>query len=262
MFDEREIVCVETIFGPMLAYAGDLITGQLVDFGAHTRPELAFLLTAVRSGDAVFDLGAHIGSFTVPLALAAGAAGRVLAVDAIAANIRLVERNAALNGVAERVAVRCTLVAPTHLLEPIADDGNTGATYFRAASTPWCGDVTTIDALAAEYFVPSLIKIDIEGGEAAALAASDVVRAYRPAIYAEISPKHLARAGSSVAELDALLRGLDYRLFRNAGPRNAAHDDFDAVEMDALADIGRMYDVLAVNREDARAENLSRSARR
>jgi hypothetical protein len=48
------------------------------------------------------------------------------------------------------------------------------------------------------------------------------------------------------------LRALGYRLFRNAGPRNAAHDRFEAVELDALGDEPRLYDVLAIHRDDDR----------
>ena len=63
---------VDTIFGRIRAFPGDLITEQLVSFGAHTRPELAFLLNMVDEGDGVFDLGAHIGTFALPIARKVG----------------------------------------------------------------------------------------------------------------------------------------------------------------------------------------------
>ena len=65
----------------MEAFANDLVTNQIKKFGAHTRPELAFLLSVVDEGDAVFDIGGHIGTFAIPLAQKVGPSGRVLVVE-------------------------------------------------------------------------------------------------------------------------------------------------------------------------------------
>jgi hypothetical protein len=62
----------------------------------------------------------------------------------------------------------------------------------------------------------------------------------------------LRRQGATVIELDRLLRGNGYRLFRNAGERNAAHDNFVVAELSALMDGGRFLDVVAVHRDDER----------
>lgn len=255
--DEREratagLLRVETVFGPMLAYPDDVVTRQLVEFGAHTRPELAFLLSIVRDGDRIFDLGAHIGTFAVPLARRAGPTGRVVAVEAVRDFLLVAAENAALNGLSERIELRCALVAPSDRYEAVHDRANTGATFFQAAGDAWPGEVVTIDALAAQTFVPDLIKIDVEGLEAWALTTSAVVRERKPVLYAEISARQLARSGASAAGLGDALRALGYRLFRNAGPRNAAHDRFEAVELDALGDEPRLYDVLAIHRDDDR----------
>lgn len=48
----------------MRAPADDLITQQLIAFGAHTRNELAMLLTFIDPDDVVVDVGAHIGTFS------------------------------------------------------------------------------------------------------------------------------------------------------------------------------------------------------
>ncbi|MFW6772719.1 FkbM family methyltransferase [Nocardioides sp. CPCC 205120] len=54
------------------------------------------------------------------------------------------------------------------------------------------GDHVTIDDLAAEHFVPDLIKLDIEGGEVAALrGAARVLEDRRPAIQLEVHGKEI-----------------------------------------------------------------------
>ena len=72
---DMTVVAARTIFGPFACFADDLINEQLLKFGAHTRNELAMLLAFVEAGDVVYDIGAHIGSFAVPLAAAVGESG-------------------------------------------------------------------------------------------------------------------------------------------------------------------------------------------
>ena len=41
---------VDTVFGRIWTFDNDIITNQILQFGAHTRPELAFLLSVIRPG--------------------------------------------------------------------------------------------------------------------------------------------------------------------------------------------------------------------
>ena len=102
----REIVSVTTVYGSMFAFSDDLVTRQIRDFGTHTRPEVAFLLSVVREGDRVFDIGAHIGTFTVPLAQKVGPAGAVVAVEGAIDTYDVAVRNVEVNGLADRVVLR------------------------------------------------------------------------------------------------------------------------------------------------------------
>lgn len=95
---DMEIIEVDTVFGPFLVPEGDLITRHIQTYGAHTRTDLAFLLSIINPGDDVFDLGAHIGSFTVPLAQKTGPTGQVLAVEGNPDSYALLRRNLALSG--------------------------------------------------------------------------------------------------------------------------------------------------------------------
>jgi len=66
---------VHSIFGPMTAFAADFATRQIEQFGTHTRNEVALLRSFVNAGDLIYDVGAHIGTLAIPLALAAGESG-------------------------------------------------------------------------------------------------------------------------------------------------------------------------------------------
>jgi FkbM family methyltransferase len=247
------VVQVNAIFGPLLAYEDDLITNQILKFGAHTRPELAMLLSVIASGDHVFDLGAHIGTFTVPIAKRVGPEGRVLAVEALPRTYRILRKNLRMNVLQTTVTVVNALIAPPQsTYVPVRKARNTGGTRFEAAKTGLPLLCTTIDELSVAHFRPRVIKIDIEGFETFALTNSDIVRNHKPILYAEISAASLGQNGSSIAELGAFSSELGYLFFRNVGPRNADNDDFTVERLLSLQDGGEFFDVLAIHEDDER----------
>ncbi|MEM9221457.1 MAG: hypothetical protein AAGB11_03520 [Pseudomonadota bacterium] len=71
---------IETEYGKFLIPPQDIgIKHQLMRFGAHQRTDLEMLLSVVHSDDFALDLGAHVGTYTVPLARTAR---QVVAVEA------------------------------------------------------------------------------------------------------------------------------------------------------------------------------------
>ncbi len=76
-------VLVRTASGtPLLAFADDLgVTPMLLADGDYDRPFTRFVASVLRRGDVAVDVGANIGVFTVPMALAVGETGRVIAYE-------------------------------------------------------------------------------------------------------------------------------------------------------------------------------------
>jgi FkbM family methyltransferase len=266
---DMTVVAARTIFGPFGCFANDLINGQLLTFGAHTRNELAFLLAFVEAGDVVYDIGAHIGTFAVPLAAAVGASGRLVAVEADVDNYGLLLRNLASHG----------LLSPsgsTHAMHAVIADvgkygaqmvaGNTGATWFESDPGINEGPPTLgLDQLHRSHGGGrvDVIKIDIEGMELAALHTAQELLVQRPLLYLEISTEHLARHGATLADVEALLRGHCYRFFRNVGERNSSHDSFIVRALDSLEEGGSFFDLLAIpedHKRFARAADLAQAA--
>src|ERR1700684_3779180 len=75
------LLVVRALFVNVLAFEDDLITDQLLSFGAHMRCELALLSHFIDPGDAILDLGAHIGTFTIPFAQKIGPEGFLVALE-------------------------------------------------------------------------------------------------------------------------------------------------------------------------------------
>ena len=252
-----DVIEVNAMFGKIFTFANDIITNQLVSFGAHTRPELAFLMTVVQSGDAVFDIGGHIGTFAIPLAQKIGEAGRLLIVEGDPRNFELLCRNIERLGLGN-IALPChTVIGPSKKRYLVRNRSqNTGGSYFLPSDTPGGIPAVSLDDLVLAHYSPRVVKIDIEGLEVAAFRDSPILLNLRPILYVEVAGDQLKRYGASVEELNEILQTHDYRLFRNVGARNGTLDEFVVQELSSLSEGGNFFDVLALHREDPRLQHL------
>jgi len=258
-----ETIEVDAVFGRIESFVDDLITDQILEFGAHTRPDLALLLSILESGDFVFDIGAHIGAFAAPIARKVGVSGKVLATEALTTNYEVLTRNMARLGLQDRVyAVCATIGVSATACRPQFVTRNTGATYLVPKSDGSQESTKTLDDLASQTFFPRVVKLDIEGLELAALRGASNVLDQQPILYVELNQDALARNGDSIEALDAFLSKRGYKFFRNVGARNAAHDNYVIREIDRLIDGGRFYDVLAIPLSDERINQAIGEARK
>ena len=256
---------VRGVHGDFFMPRNDLIMKQTRTFGAHTRPEIALVRSFVNPGDVIVDVGAHVGTFTIPLAGSTGFEGRVLAFEPFAESRDLLEFNVVLNGLERIIDVipYALSAAESRYFVVPNQTANSGASHLRPdepepdpprrrstdppnvdgpeddAGPDECdgsGVAVTVDAMSLDGYLAeyepgledlSLIKIDVEGmEEAVLLGAAKALETFRPILYFEVAAGHAARFGlRGASHIDALV-GLEYRFFRNDGPRNAADDDF------------------------------------
>ena len=242
---------VQSIFGPLTAFAGDFATRQIEQFGAHTRNEVALLQNFVKAGDLIYDVGAHIGTFAIPLALAAGENGHVIAIEADAESFALLRQNLASLGLQSRVTPHLGVAGGRGArYRRVRVDRHTSATYFVPDPEGAAMPVIALDDL-QDRSDPrrrvAVIKIDVEGMELAVLRSAErTIARDRPVLYVEISIAQMARYGVTLPEVAAFLAPYDYRCFRNVGDRNSTHDGFELVELGDLHEGGEFYDLLAV----------------
>lgn len=249
----------DTPYGRLVSLEGDLISAQLEAFGGHTRNELAMLLSFLRPGDAVLDVGAHIGSFAVPIARRVGQAGVVVAIEPDDLNLELLYENVAANSVGDEIIVVHAIAGePTTPLRAVEDVANTGAWHFVPdVSSSTTRRARTVDDIAAATLGQRrirLLKIDVEGMELSALRSAQATLATsRPLVYCEISAEQLGRQGVAVADLDRFFGERRYALYRNVGDRNSTHDEFTIARLPNLEAGGVFFDVLAVPGEEVAA---------
>jgi FkbM family methyltransferase len=163
----------------------DVIKRIIVSGEAWEGHILKALEEHVVPGTVVIDVGAHIGTHTVPIARLVGPWGRVYAFEPQRKIFRELHHNLALNGATNAVALRYAVGSgDTRIIEMNpATPGNEGGTGVGAGGDR--AELRTLDSFGFERV--SLIKIDVEHFENAVIdGAIDTIRRNRPTILIEI----------------------------------------------------------------------------
>lgn len=159
--------------------------------------DLRELERSIRPGMVVFDLGANRGAVTLPMSRWVGPSGRVIAFEPVPEICRALERNVALNA-ARNVEVRCVAASDQEgfaaFLFPSSQptqgklaDVEPTVGVEDTASTLRVKTVTLDGIIDAGAPVPDLVKIDVEGGAAAALrGARRLLDASAPVVWIEL----------------------------------------------------------------------------
>lgn len=165
----------------------------------HYEPEVQGLLARlVRPGDLVYDVGGHLGFFSVCAALLGAS---VVVFEPSPGNARRLRRNVELNGLSIDV------------VEVAVWDSVEGAELVAGASDSewWVTAGSGVPTVALDGFSagrgdrPSLLKVDVEGAEVRVLAgAARLIAEIRPAIVCEL---HSAEARDAI---EALLPGYSF----------------------------------------------------
>jgi len=158
-----------------------------VDTVATKEPETVdWILENFRAGDTLFDIGANIGIYSI-LAAALNPEGTVVAVEPMPATFARLCQNAKVNAL-RNVDPYCVAVADRTGLGTFNYaslwEGSSMHSLGAPRATEQFGEtvvfrsgigVVTLDDLAAVAGTPSLIKIDVDGGEDDVLAGAEGV---------------------------------------------------------------------------------------
>lgn len=173
--------------GPMAGYAWRLTSGGKlfrVLEGRYEVDQTQAFVDMIKPGDCVFDVGAHVGWYSLLSARLVGDSGKVLAFEANPRNYWYLDRHIRQNGVAGTVEAAHLGIADKR--GNLYFQGGTGTGTGRLAET---GEVRvpakSIDEIVAERnCTPTHIKIDVEGGEMAVLeGASETLSRHKPVLF-------------------------------------------------------------------------------
>ncbi len=211
-----------------------LSSTQLLD--PAQREELAEFIAHCSQDLYLFDLGAHFGLFSLAATHFGGPRARAVAVEPSRMAGRLLTVQAKLNGMADRLRVVHAAVGATRgwkkmLPVGVIADGYLVPADGRESESDYVDvRVVTIDYLAEDLgVIPTHIKIDVEGAEAAVLRGGQRVLAARPApiLFIELHNAILRQRGDDPQEVLQLLNSAGYDRLCVAG-RDTTTDDLGA----------------------------------
>lgn len=164
-----------------------------------------FLTNHLRPGMVFYDVGAHIGFFSLLAARLVGREGKVFSFEAAPENVNRLMENARRNGFEQITIVPAAVWKECRQLrfQRASDDSsrNTGRVVLTQAAAPELIEVeaVTLDHFAQQHLFPQVIKIDVEGAEVEVLeGAQKILAAEPPVLLCEV---HSAESAIRVQQL-------------------------------------------------------------
>jgi FkbM family methyltransferase len=157
----------------------DLSTEKAYWLGYYERSVQRILRENLTPGDVVYDVGAHVGFFSV---CAARLGAKVYALEPVAASAARLRTNAELNPLGIHV-IEAAAWHETGSVELLPGDWTQ---QFRTVAGQGVASIS-LDELAERERPPSLIKLDVEGAEAHVLrGARRILAVERPLVVCEL----------------------------------------------------------------------------
>lgn len=188
--------------------------------GTYEREHQQILEKVLKEGDVFFDIGAHVGIFTILASQLVGKSGRIFAFEPLKRNVSFLNRHIALNGCNNTVIIEAA----------VSDDD--GEALFDEDESSFMGKISnkgtysvktvTIDQLVEERVIlpPSVVKIDVEGFQEKVLTgAMTTLQKYHPKIILEASYKKGDPENfySILASLGYIIEPIGEKSLENAG---------------------------------------------
>ena len=179
---------------------------------------------SIRPGMTVFDIGAHVGLFSLAAAVRVGDSGRVVAFEPSPETLKVLRKHVALNGWNDRVTIMPAVVSDqSGTMTFYTYHDSMAASLSRAnvaelnVQRPKKVTAITVPAVTVDEYCrdtgynPDVLKIDVEGAEFRVLkGAEQTLRAHRPVIWCEIHPLQMHNLGDDVESLTRYLADLGY----------------------------------------------------
>jgi FkbM family methyltransferase len=174
----------------------DNFVGQRMALGKYEPYESQLILSKVKSGDKVIDVGANIGYYTVLLAKKAGETGRVWAIEPEGKSLEILKKNIRENRLKNVKAIRAAASDKEEEMELRISKKNKGDHKLFGGGMRERVKTIVLDEILAKEGKIRMIKIDTQGWEPKVIeGAKKIIERDRPIIFMEYSPASYKEAG-------------------------------------------------------------------
>lgn len=177
------------------------------------------------TGMVLLDIGAHFGLFSFAALHYGGPTAQAIAVDPSPIATRFLKLQAKLNSSTDRLHVIQASVSDHSGWQSMVAVGVLASGYYIASSEGYPASelsrtkAVTLDGIVDEFgVIPTHIKIDVEGNEAAVLRGGQKIFSKIPApiVFLEVHNEMVRDAGGNPEQTIMLLRGYGYETFTSA----------------------------------------------
>lgn len=206
----------------------DYVTRDILMTGIWEPHITGITMAALKEGDVFFDIGAHVGYYTLLASTLVGTSGKVIALEPNPPTADRLRANIQLN--------KFTNIS---VYQAAAADNEGSLPFFQAGNehNAW-SSLSKVNALGGREIVVKslrldsiansesltrvdLMKLDVEGAEMQVLrGARQILTTFRPRIITELKPGALGRLGAGMDEVVAYLHANGYTLGRKIDHEN------------------------------------------
>ena len=163
--------------------------------GTYEPIQSAAFQRLIQPGHVVFDVGAHVGYYTVLSSVLAGPSGQVIAFEPLPANLKYLRRHLKLNA-CDNVRILTNCVGEGSSIARFDDSHGTGVGHL-ANEGSFEVQVRSLDEMieSGELPIPQFLKIDVEGAELLVLKGAErLLRRHHPTLVLSTHSADLDRA--------------------------------------------------------------------
>lgn len=187
-------------------YNGPYIGKCLELYGEYSESEVSVFKNYIKPGDYVVEVGANIGSLTVPISKLAGPEGRLVVFESHPETFNMLCANLAINNLKNVRPINAFVCKNTSI-----DTSSPVWGKYAFVSDIWPTTFQQIDHLQLPRI--DFIKIDVDGNELEVLmSGEESIRKYPPIIYFENDIKEKS------AELLSWVIKMQYKLYFHPAP--------------------------------------------
>ncbi|MDB4349669.1 FkbM family methyltransferase [Omnitrophica bacterium] len=197
----------------------------------------------------VFDIGAHIGLYSIPASRVIDKSGLIYAFEPSRANRSYLEKHSRFNGIDNIKIFPCL----------VGEGSSEGVVFYENNDVDPMNSVkmrknldlynkvskeqvSLDDFCDQRNIAPEIIKIDVEGSELKVLkGAQTIFKKYNPIVFLSLHPRRLALMDASIEELAQLTDSLSYNIYNTSGQRPGRFEHNEYILIPKKRDIHEIF---------------------
>ena len=202
----------------ILEVPDDKIHGNMVRYGGLQTPKQKIMLDqkVIHSTDIVLDIGAHVGTFSIPFALQCKPP-KIYAVEATHESYEVLLRNIKRNRLENVIVPIRAIVSDSNQTMAVKDPSRVKSNeswikQYHPSETGVKG--FTLDEMFKDLDSIDFVKMDIEGSEIRALKGfRELLKKHSPVLYIECSDLALKEQNYTMQDMEDEVRSHGYNIF-------------------------------------------------